>query len=95
MSIPVQVISDGSLPSIDCCDLTGWGAAEQEARIEALFQEARLLPFDFEKGPLARVSIVTLSPDQSRLLVTLSAWPLFNVFCLHQCTSQLFDVIKT
>ncbi len=73
MSIPVQVITDGSLPSIDCHDLTGWGAPEQEARIEVLFQEAGRLPFDFEKGPLSRLSIVTLSPDKTMLLVTLSS----------------------
>ncbi len=73
MSIPVQVISDGSIPSIDGYDLTGCGPAEQKARIEALFQEARRLPFDFEKGPLARVSIVTLAPDKTMLLVTLSS----------------------
>jgi amino acid adenylation domain-containing protein len=73
MSLPVQVISDGSIPSIDCYDLTGRGAAEQETRIEALFQDANLLPFDFEKGPLSRVSIVTLSPDKTMLLVTLSS----------------------
>jgi len=73
MSIPVQVITDGSLPSIDCYDLTGWGAPEQEARIEALFQEAGRLPFDFEKGPLSRLSLVTLSPDKTMLLVTLSS----------------------
>jgi amino acid adenylation domain-containing protein len=73
MSIPVQVISEGSIPSIDCYDLTGWDPLEQEARIEALFQEASLLPFDFETGPLSRVSILTLAPDKTMLLVTLSA----------------------
>jgi amino acid adenylation domain-containing protein len=73
MSLPVQVISGGSIPSIDGHDLTGWGAGEQRARIEALFQEASLLPFDFEKGPLARVSLVALSPDKFMLLVTLSS----------------------
>ena len=73
MSIPVQVISDGNLPSLDCYDLTGWGAAQQEARIEALFQEASRLPFDFEKGPLSRLSSVTLAPDKAMLLVTLSS----------------------
>src|SRR4029450_603133 len=40
---------------------------------EALFQEASLLPFDFETGPLSRVSILTLAPDKTMLLVTLSA----------------------
>jgi amino acid adenylation domain-containing protein len=73
MSIPVQVINNGIFPSIDCYDLNGRDPAEQEARIEALFQEARLLPFDFEKGPLSRVSLVTLSPDKTMLLVTLSS----------------------
>jgi amino acid adenylation domain-containing protein len=73
MSIPVQVISDGSIPSIERHDLSGWGAREQEARIEALFREASRVPFDFEKGPLSRLSIVTLSPDKSMLLVTLSS----------------------
>ena len=74
MSIPVQVISDGSIPLIDCHDLTGWGPPEQEAQIEALFQEAGLLSCDFEKGPLSRLSIVTLSPDKHMLLVTLSSF---------------------
>jgi amino acid adenylation domain-containing protein len=73
MSTPAQVIRDGAIPSIDFHDLTGWGVAEQEARIEALFQEANLLPFDFERGPLARLSLVALAPDKSMLLVTLSS----------------------
>ena len=86
MSIPVQVINNGIFPSIDCYDLNGRDPAEQEARIEALFQEARLLPFDFEKGPLSRVSLVTLSPDKTMLLVTLS--------CLCADTASLETLVR-
>ena len=73
MTVPVQVITDGGIPSIHNYNLSGWDLPEQEAGIEALFQEARQLPFDFAQGPLSRISLVTLSPDKHMLLVTLSA----------------------
>lgn len=57
MSVPVQVITDGGLPVLPHANLSGWAPAEQEASIAALFQEARQVPFDFARGPLARLSL--------------------------------------
>lgn len=73
MTVPVQVITDDGIPAIHDANLSGWDSAEQEARIEALFQEARQLPFDFARGPLSHISLVTLSSDKHVVLVTLSA----------------------
>jgi len=73
MTVPVQVITDGGIPAIHTYNLSGWDPPEQEARIEALCQDARQVPFEFAQGPLSRISLVTLSPDKSMLLVSLSA----------------------
>ncbi|MBW4457034.1 MAG: AMP-binding protein, partial [Nostoc indistinguendum CM1-VF10] len=73
MTIPLQVISDSSLPSVHDYNLSGWEPQEQDARVEALFYEARRLTFDFEKGPLLCISLINLSPHKHILLVNLPA----------------------
>ncbi len=73
MTIPLQVITDNNLLSIHKHDLTCFNSQEQEARIEALFQEVEGLTFNFEQSPLFHFYLITLSPSQHRLLVSLPA----------------------
>ena len=73
MTIPIQVITDGRVPSLHHYDLSGWNSQEQEAKIAHLFHEISQQPFDFEQGPLLHISLAILSPCKHILLVSLPA----------------------
>ncbi|MFB2973203.1 amino acid adenylation domain-containing protein [Aerosakkonema sp. BLCC-F183] len=72
MRLPVQVISDSSIKWEDY-DLSDLSAEEQEAKIEALFNELKQLPIDFEKGPILHTFLATLSSDKHVLSIGLPA----------------------
>ncbi|MEG4838963.1 amino acid adenylation domain-containing protein [Microcoleus sp. B9-D4] len=73
MTLPLQAIaSTGEVP-ISEHNLSGLSSKEQEAKIAALFQQLNLLPFDFERGPLWQISLVTLAQDKHLLLANFSA----------------------
>jgi NRPS condensation-like uncharacterized protein len=72
-TIPVQVVDQRGIPSIDSHDLSGWDPPRQTAEIERLWQRAHRLPLDLEDGPLCRISLLTLSMDEHMLLVNLSS----------------------
>jgi amino acid adenylation domain-containing protein len=73
MTLPLQVISQGSRVSVRDYDLNGWKSQAQEGRIEALLGEASRIPFDFERGPLLQTALVELSPEKHSLLLRLPA----------------------
>jgi non-ribosomal peptide synthetase component F len=73
MEIPVQVINDGSICWEDDYDLSGWQLQQQEAKINVIFQEMLHLPFDYEKGQILRISLITLSPQKYILILSLPA----------------------
>jgi amino acid adenylation domain-containing protein len=84
MKIPVQVIAEAVTPSWRNLDLRDCSSQEQEAKIEELFQEERHHPFDFERGPLLRLLLLTLSADKHLLLLSspalcADAWTLKNL----------------
>ena len=73
MTLPLQAIaSTGEVP-ISEYNLSGLSPEEQEAKIAALFEQLNLLPFDFERGPLWHISLVTLAQDKHLLLANFSA----------------------
>ena len=72
-AISVQVITESSTPPIVNYDLSGYDPARQTAEIEALFGPASQSPFDFQKGSLCRISLVTLSCDNHILFLDLSS----------------------
>ena len=73
MTLPLQAIaSTGEVP-ISEHNLSGLSPEEQESKIEALFQQLSLLAFDFERGPLWHISLVTLAQDKHLLLANFSA----------------------
>ena len=73
MTLPLQAIaSTGEIP-ISEHNLSGLSPEEQEAKIAALFQQLSLLPFDFERGSLWHISLVTLAQDKHLLLAKFSA----------------------
>lgn len=73
MEIPVQVINDSSICWEDDYDLSGWQLRQQEPKINVIFQEMLHLPFDYQKGQLLRISLITLSPQKYILILSLPA----------------------
>lgn len=73
MDIPVQVISDCSIAWLPEQDFSSGDREQQEVKLEAFFNEMLKLPFDFEKGPLLRLSLLNLSPCKYLLFISLPA----------------------
>ena len=59
---------------IDKYDLSDCDPARQEESIDRLYREMGDLAFDLSKGPLIRMSLLTLSPDRHTLLINLSSF---------------------
>jgi amino acid adenylation domain-containing protein len=70
LTFPIQAVTS-IRPVIEECDLNVVNTRDQESRIEALLDEARRRPFDFERGSLLRVCLAFLSPRRHILLITL------------------------
>jgi amino acid adenylation domain-containing protein len=65
---PVQDISDGSFSPLARADLSGLGEDRREPEALRLAREASSRPFDLERGPLLRVILLALGPED-RVLV--------------------------
>ena len=88
MTLPLQAIaSTGEVP-ISEHNLRGLSPEEQEAKIAALFEQLSLLPFDFERGSLWHISLVTLAQDKHLLVANFSALIADSV-TLKNFTSEL------
>lgn len=64
----VEATADFELPIIDLSDLPN---TEREARAQRVREDQASSPFDLEKGPLLRVTLVRLGDEEHQLLVTL------------------------
>ena len=73
MDLPLQVISNRSIPSIYHYSLIELTSQEQEAKFEAIFEEVSQQPFDLEKGQLLQIVVIELSVEKHRLIVSLPA----------------------
>lgn len=68
---PFQVI-DPIVPfSLELVNLSGLGEHEREERAQRLASEEAQKPFDLERGPLFRVSLLKLADQEHVLLITL------------------------
>lgn len=84
MNVPVQVIAESGTPSWDEIDLSGMETAEQNSKLEELFEEESRRPFDFEHGPLIHLTLAMLAADKHVLLLSLPSlcadrWTLRNL----------------
>ncbi|MDZ7375500.1 MAG: amino acid adenylation domain-containing protein [candidate division KSB1 bacterium] len=68
---PYQIISDQAEIKIEIIDLTQMNKGDQELRVQQLATEEAIRPFDLSSGPLLRVSIIRLQPEQHVILVTM------------------------
>jgi len=71
---PVQVVRAECIARIDKYDLSACDPSRQDAAIDRLYGEMGDSLFDLSKGPLIRMSLLTLSPDRHTLLINLSSF---------------------
>ncbi len=69
--VPVQVIEDGIVPSLDVTDLRAFPAADREAEARRLAEAHAERPFDITQAPLFRAALVRLADDIHVLLLTM------------------------
>ena len=81
---PFQVINPEQPFSLPIVDLTGMAEWEREAQGHQLSFEQGVKPFDLSVGPLFRFSLLRLSADSHRLLLTMP-----HIVCDHS-SIQLF-----
>jgi amino acid adenylation domain-containing protein len=85
LRLPFQVVTTGG----DACawrseDLRGLRGAERQTRLEELLAQERERPWAYETGPLLRLRLARLGPQEHALLVTLPA------LCADSRTLSLF-----
>lgn len=68
---PVQVIADSLVVDLPVVEVQGSTHAQREAALSRCSEEELARPFDLERGPLFRTSLLRLGPDDHVLLVTL------------------------
>jgi amino acid adenylation domain-containing protein len=73
VSLPFQVVGESCTPTWRTFDLGDLEPQAQKVRLEALFREEGDQPFDFEHGPLLRLSLLMLSASERVLLMNLPA----------------------
>jgi amino acid adenylation domain-containing protein/non-ribosomal peptide synthase protein (TIGR01720 family)/FkbM family methyltransferase len=73
MFLPLQVITASSAPSLRRIDVSNLPSPQQQARIEELFAAAGRKTFDLERDALLDLALVTRSPGEHVLLITLPA----------------------
>ncbi len=67
---PVQVISCNSRLELPLIDLQSLESDNQRKELERLATEERECPFDLQRGPLLRVTLLRLAPQEHMLLLT-------------------------
>ncbi|HET9225938.1 MAG TPA: amino acid adenylation domain-containing protein, partial [Thermoanaerobaculia bacterium] len=68
---PVQVVHHPSGWALPLIDLAGLSENERMAEAVRLMQDEALRPFDLERGPLLRTTLLRLNAEEHRLLATL------------------------
>ncbi|MEP6915272.1 MAG: amino acid adenylation domain-containing protein, partial [Acidobacteriota bacterium] len=74
VSVPVQVISEDSASVLIRHDLTSLAQDAQRAQIDSLLLADAVRQGDLDQLPLVRAQLVTLSPREHRLLITMPAF---------------------
>src|SRR5262249_58787381 len=68
---PVQVVSPSLRISLPVVDLTDRPEAEREEEARRLAQEEAQRPFDLSRGPLLRVTLLRLGPQEHVVLLVI------------------------
>src|SRR3989442_423233 len=70
---PFQVVSDNAHPAWQAIDLTHLDVPHRDHRVEASLAEERARLFDFERGPLLRITLLKLSLHRRVMILCLPA----------------------
>ncbi|MEH2000624.1 MAG: amino acid adenylation domain-containing protein [Nostoc sp.] len=73
MTIPVQVIRDSKVRLDKKYDISNYKPQEQEAKIELIYEEIKQQKIELEKSLILDTSLVTISPEQHLLFISLPA----------------------
>src|SRR5215207_5561828 len=74
LKTPVQVVNDDNHPpSWRHVSLRGLHPHARRARIEELYREDAERPFDFERGPVLRLTLAAAAPHEHLLFISLPA----------------------
>ncbi|QDL10791.1 non-ribosomal peptide synthetase [Brasilonema octagenarum UFV-E1] len=73
MTLPVQVIKNRKLKLETKHNLCSLSPQQQEAKIEAIFQQFNQLSFDYEQGSILQTSLISLSPEKHLFFIGLPA----------------------
>lgn len=73
MTIPVQVIRDSKVRLDKKYDISNYNPQEQEAKIELIYEEIKQQKIELEKSLILDTSLVTISPEQHLLFISLPA----------------------
>jgi acyl carrier protein len=68
---PMQVIDAPSLFRIEVFDISNVSATHRKAKAREIVGELRQTPFNLEAGPLFRVGLLRLSPEEHQLIVVM------------------------
>ncbi len=68
---PVQVIAPGMHLDVPLIDLSGLAAPEQEAKVRDMARANAQTPFDLQRGPLLRVTLLRLGDEEHALLLNI------------------------
>ena len=72
-NLPRQIVSDMERLLVQEADLSGRERSEQEALVDALYQQQERAAFDFDRGPLIDARLVKLSSNEHLFLLDMSA----------------------
>ncbi|WP_235006938.1 condensation domain-containing protein, partial [Calothrix rhizosoleniae] len=71
MTIPLQVISDNIIPSIDYQDISSLNAQQQQEKIQLITSQLNQLGLDFAQDSLLYFSVIIISPIRHILAISL------------------------
>jgi amino acid adenylation domain-containing protein len=82
---PVQLIDSNAAVTLPVIDLSGLAEDERETQTKELAAQEARKSFDLEKGPLVRVTLLRLAPQEHVLLLTMhhiisDGWSMGGVF---------------
>ncbi|MBG9687408.1 non-ribosomal peptide synthetase [Bacillus mycoides] len=73
MDFPLQVIHDNITTEWNQVDLKGEEEKEQVDQLKRLYRKELRTPFDFENGPLFRLTVISLTEQKRVLLISISS----------------------
>ena len=88
MTIPLQVINENVIPSIDYQDLSSLDTEQQQEKIQLIISDLNQLGLDFEQDSLFYISLITISPIRHILAISLPSL-CSDTITIHNLTQEI------